>query len=247
MPIHAEELRRYLAEATGRPVRLRINDNSHSMITAGRDGTGPGVKVSLHRSFLQADEAVIAAIAQFLIGPTAECRKVIRGWIAKVESARLAQPRTMPARNVSGTPIGRHHNLAARGQEVNLKYFGGEIVFRIIWGKATRAGRGQRHVTLGTWNHRQRIVRIHPMMDNPNVPQYFVDFVIYHELTHAAVPSRITPSGKMVHHSREFREREEDFPLFVLAKAWEAKWLSAMIREWNGGAPLPPEANDFFG
>lgn len=247
MPIHAEELRQYLSQATGRPVRLRINDNTHSMISTGRDGSGPGIRLSLHRSFLEADDHVIRAIAQFVAGPTDECRRVIRSWISKMESARLAQPRAIPARNVAGTPIGKHHNLAQLGQAVNLQYFAGQIVFRIIWGKTIKAGKSQRHVTLGTWNHRQRIVRIHPMLDHPNVPRYFLDFVLYHELTHAAVPSRISPSGKMQHHGEDFRQREEDFPQFTLAKLWEQKWIGALIRSWNGGAPLPAEANDFFG
>lgn len=242
--MHAEDLRRYLAEATGRPVRLRLNTNTHSMISARRDGTGPGIAVSLHRIFLDGDEAVMKALAQFLVGPTPAARATIRGFIdarhAHIAEARAAAPR--PARVVRGSARGQHFNLQTRADFLNEHYFGGTLKYRIIWGRGSGSDHRQRHVTLGTWNDRQRIIRIHPMLDSAGVPLTFLDFVIYHEMVHIAVPSRTDGAGRIRHHTPEFYALERRFAQHAFAVAWEGRWIKRLIEAWHGGRPLPANA-----
>ena len=239
---HAEELRRYLSEAAGRPLTLRMNDNLHSLITTSRDGAGPGVRLSLHRMFLQAEGEVLEALAQFITKPTPDARRIIRSFINTNRNLITEARGYKPPRNVQGSPRGRHYELESRARTLNDRFFGGKLQYGIIWGRGPRVHGRQCHVTLGTWNERQKMIRIHPMMDHPHVPSFFLDFVIYHEMVHILVPSKVDRGGRMQHHTDEFYEHESRFPLYAEANRWEKRWLPLLIRSWQGGAALPPEA-----
>ncbi len=242
--MHAEELRRFLAEKTGRPVRLRIHDNLRSMLTARRDGTGPGLVLSVHRMFLRADADTLEALARFASGPTPAVRARIRDYINR----NLHQPDAVihrpPRRQAVGTPQGRHRELATRAERLNGEYFAGVLDFRIAWSTTRRRFARQYGVTLGTWNLRQRLIRIHPMLDNPYVPELFLDFVVYHEMAHVAVPSEPGGNGRIQHHTRAFRAMERRFAGYRWALAWEERWIAHLIAEWNGTGTLPAEALD---
>lgn len=236
MAIHAEELRRYLAEATGRPVSLRMNSNTHSMVTARPDHPGPGIKVSLHRMFLEADEAVLRALALFIHKPTPEARQIIRDYIAsndKLIQASRAES-TLP-RRLTGSAKGKVYQLEERAIQLNEDYFQNRLEFRIIWGREIRTGRRQRNITLGTWNTHQRTIRIHPILDQEVVPNYFLDFIIFHEMCHNAVPSIRSESGRNHHHTRDFYLLERCYRYHAIAKQWETKSLGGLIRDWNRG------------
>lgn len=242
MPMHAEELRRFLAEATGRPITLRLNDNQHTLITARPERPGRGIRVSIHRIFLNSSREVLNALARFVVSPSADDRRMIRFYINENSHriGKVVPTRPPKARNI-GTPRGQHYDLQARADKINERYFQGRLRFRIIWGRRVRSGRNQRHATLGTWNRRSRIIRIHPMLDHSRVPWYFLDYIIYHEMVHIAVPSR-TCGSRMAHHTEEFYAMERAYPNYRRAVAWEAKWLPSLIKQWNGGKELPLDA-----
>lgn len=232
-PMHAEDLRRYLAHATGRPVRLRVNSNTHSLVSARNDGAGPGIIVSLHRMFLDAEPAVFTALAKFVVRPTPAVRKVIRDYINASRHRIAEASQTRLPRVVRGTPHGNCFDLQLRAASLNQRYFNDLLRFRIIWGRNSPTPRRQRHVTLGTWNDRQRIIRIHPILDQPEVPPFFLDFVIYHEMVHIAVPSRCEQNGRLLHHSREFRALESTYDSIHEAREWEHKSLPRLIAAWS--------------
>ena len=242
MPIHAEDLRRYLSETTGKPVRLRMNDNLHSLISTSRDGSGPGIRLSLHRMFLQAENEVIEALARFIVRPTPQVRKTIRTYINE-NRGLITQARgyTIP-RKKQGDAQGAHFNLEARARRLNKQYFGEELSFDFIWGRGSKGRRCQRHVTLGTWNERQRLIRIHPMLDMPNVPGFYLDYIIYHEMVHIAIPSRTDSGGRMHHHTKDFYDLERRYAHYGEAQRWEKRWLKTLIRCWHGGTSLPSQA-----
>jgi hypothetical protein len=244
--MHAEDMRRHLSEAMGRPVSLRLTMNASTMLSVRPDLPGPGVRVSMHRIFLLAPPEVLAAVAEYgrRGGPSPEARVAVRDYI----NTQLATPAAAdapaaamhaPPRLVAGTGVGRHFNLAPRAAALNDRFFAGELRYRIIWGRHSTAEGRQRHIHLGTWNNRQGVIRIHPLLDSPLVPAFFVDFVIYHEMTHVAVPSSLC-DGRMSHHGPAFRAVERKFPHYREAIAWENRWLWKLIEHYHGGAPVPP-------
>ena len=74
------------------------------------------------------------------------------------------------------------------------------------------------------------MIRIHPLLDREMVPQWFLEYVMYHEMLHAMVPDRIDNSGRRVIHHEEFYERERQFHWFRRAKTWEQENLARFLR-----------------
>jgi hypothetical protein len=82
------------------------------------------------------------------------------------------------------------------------------------------------------------LVRIHRVLDQAAVPEFFVRFVVFHELLHAAIPARRT-GRRTVHHGADFRRIERAYPDFERAKRWENEHIDALLRATRTGKPLP--------
>jgi hypothetical protein len=91
-----------------------------------------------------------------------------------------------------------------------------------------------RSMTFGTYDKHSRQIRIHPLLDDPDVPLYFLEFIVYHELLHAVCPSKMDIEGRCSVHTREFRDRERQFPRFHEAKEWEKTSLKYFKRKSHG-------------
>ena len=98
----------------------------------------------------------------------------------------------------------------------------------IGWGRAP-GRRRRKSIRLGVYDHQTREIRIHPALDHPEVPRFFVEFIVFHEMLHQLFPSSNGP-GRRVHHPRAFRDRERAFPLYQAAIAWERENLRALLQ-----------------
>ena len=55
------------------------------------------------------------------------------------------------------------------------------------------------------------------IFDHPRVPQYAVDYIVYHEMLHLKHPVRLRGSRRCV-HSAEFQAEEKLFPQLAEVK-----------------------------
>ena len=85
---------------------------------------------------------------------------------------------------------------------------------------------GRRHIIFGSWDFRAKLVRIHPALDAADVPEFFVTFVIYHELLHAVLDPLPTPSGRRCIHTAEFRRREKLHPDYAPSMTFEREFMA---------------------
>lgn len=60
-------------------------------------------------------------------------------------------------------------------------------------------------------------------LDDLTVPEFVLDFVVYHELLHIVHPPRMGSGNKRMVHPREFRAAEAKFPQRADAEAWLSK------------------------
>lgn len=74
------------------------------------------------------------------------------------------------------------------------------------------------------------MIRVHPLLDAPFVPQWFMEYVLYHEMLHAVVPDEWDANGRRCVHTEAFREKEKRFPLYRRARKWEAENLGRFLR-----------------
>jgi hypothetical protein len=128
---------------------------------------------------------------------------------------------------------GKVHDLLALFDDVNAKYFGGSVHTLITWGKPGRRREHPRStIKLGSYSSAERLIRVHPVLDRPWVPRYFVAYIVYHEMLHHVVPGQLSRGGveRRILHPPGFRERERAFHYFERAIAWEKRHLGRLLR-----------------
>ncbi len=202
----------YLEQRIGRPISLVFTENSTTMLSARKQNDG--LRIRLHRLFLNADNEVLNEIVSYLLGTSramTRFRKFVRDNRAHIQAG--------PPNRVSQKTQGRYHDLSELFNAVNEEYFGGRINAGITWG--SRSPRcSVRKRTLGSFSERSNIIRINPVLDKKNIPRYYVEFVVYHEMLHAAIGIAREGDRRRV-HSLEFRRREKLFKDYDRAIAWE--------------------------
>ncbi len=125
---------------------------------------------------------------------------------------------------------GRFFDLGAIFTKLNARYFGNRLQkYTIVWGRKRKL-RPKDYIVFGTIQEDDRVIRIHPLLDRPFVPHWFLEYVIYHEMLHAVVPDRYYESGKRVVHHEEFNRLERKFRWFRRAKCWEEENLGRFLR-----------------
>jgi hypothetical protein len=214
-----------ISDVLGERVRLTVHDNRSTMVSFRR--AGGTLHYRVHHMFLEAPGEVVRALAAFA-GP-------VRGGAARRREAgghidafvRSRRDRIGAPRIGRLQPRGRAHDLQAIFDRLNLSEFGGAIEARIGWG-AVRPGRRRRTVKSGVYLHDARVIRIHPTLDRPEVPEFYVAAVVFHEMLHQAVPV-VERGGRRVVHGREFRARERAYRDHERARAWEARHLGLLL------------------
>jgi hypothetical protein len=74
------------------------------------------------------------------------------------------------------------------------------------------------------------VIRIHPLLDQPFVPRWFLEYVLYHEMLHSVVPDEVDSAGRRRIHTAKFYRRERAFPRYRRARRWESENLARFLR-----------------
>jgi len=123
-------------------------------------------------------------------------------------------------RPVATLPQGRHFDLHALFEQLNQQYFSGALERPHI-GWSTRNWRRQ----FGCYDPGPHQIVLNRRMDRPGVPQFVVEYVLFHEMLHVKHPTR--RSGcTLLSHSPEFRNEEKRFVQFEVAR----NFLDSMVR-----------------
>jgi hypothetical protein len=214
-----------LEKLCGSTIDLRVNDNTSTLLSVTRPRGSDTMRFSIHKMFLDGDEEIIGALAQYVKRPTPKSQRLLRCFM----DARTSDIRT---RSISPKVLtlrarGRTYDLHKMADEVNQEFFGGELRVYVTWSRGSEPRRGRRrHIIFGSYDSRTRLLRIHPALDDPKVPEYFVRFVIYHEMLHAVLDVKCDENGRRCVHSREFRSREKQHPDYDRAMKWEREFMS---------------------
>jgi len=67
------------------------------------------------------------------------------------------------------------------------------------------------------------------LLDNPRVPRYYIEYLIYHELLHLVVPP-VTRGGRRCFHHPAFRRLERQFPQYREAREFQERILPSLAR-----------------
>jgi hypothetical protein len=219
----ASSLEAVLARYAERPLRLVVTDNRSVLLSFKREANGLALR--LHRMFLHAPDSVVVSLARNIRRRGRAAGGEVRRFMnANMHRVRRS-PRVMPPL-VTG---GRVYDLASVYTDINARFFAGRMKVPITWGRGVgRARRGG--LTFGSYDPVLGLIRIHPVLDRPGVPRFFLESVVHHEMLHhqmGGVPDR---AGRTVFHTRAFREAEARFPRHRDALAWEKENLPELLR-----------------
>jgi len=219
-------LERRLELACTGPVKLAVTDNRRRMVTQTRSrGT---LQVRLHMMFLDAPERVKEALVRYVVRGDRDASQIVGEYIeSNCFRIRAERPVTQPLHTV-----GKVHDLGALLNRIDQRYFGGALGgdVQVTWGRKT-APRGESRTTikLGTYSATERLVRIHPVLDQRWVPRYFIAYILFHELLHHVVPP-VKVGRFTLMHPPEFMRRERAYPHYARAIAWENAHLDRLLR-----------------
>jgi hypothetical protein len=237
MPVEAiwrEALQRRLRSRVAQALRIRVTDNVHTMLSFSRqDGV---LEVRLHHMFLVAPDPVIDALASYIRGSDHAASSALDHFIQRHRRLIRRVPAHVRRQRVRIHARGRYHDLQAIFDELDEAFFDGSVDCAITWGPAPRASLPRKSIKLGSYSADARLIRIHPALDQPVVPRYFVSWIVFHEMLHHrhGVSRR---GGKRCVHTADFCADEQAYPDYAAARAWEVENLDLLLawspaQEW---------------
>ena len=203
----------------GRPPRFRVEFYSYSSLVLTIRRREDAVYVRFSDLLRRAPLAVLEGAAALLLArvyrrkPSRELTEPYLDYARSDRTrSRMNRMRSGRVRLAATNPRGNHFDLHCLFDELNRKYFAGQLRRPHI-GWSTRIWRRQ----FGCYDPGPNQILLNRRMDRPSVPACAVEYVLFHEMLHVKHPTR--RSGcTMVSHSREFREEEKRFPEFARAR-----------------------------
>ena len=203
----------------GRPPRFRVEFFPYSSLTLTIRRREETVYVHFSDLLRRAPLSVLEAAAILLLAKIYRRRApkaLTEPYLAYARSARtrtrMNKMRGTRVRRATAPPQGRHYDLDKMFDELNGKYFAGQLEKPHI-GWSSRSWRRQ----FGCYDPGPNQILLNRRMDRPIVPQCAVEYVLYHEMLHVKHPTR--RSGcTLLSHSPEFRAEEKRFTEFTRAR-----------------------------
>lgn len=205
-----------LAERTGGPIHVVLTDNSSTIMTyKGRSNDSPPL-LRIHRMFLAADSSVLEALSTWVTKrQSKKANQVLDTFIRANEHYIQSRGARLPKL----ITMGKCFNLLELYDSVNARHFENTINTPITWGK-TPGRRRRTSIRMGSFTPEDNLIRIHPYLDQPFVPRYFVRYVVFHEMLHAHLGVEISPTGRQRIHTPKFNRMEQAYPDYERAIAW---------------------------
>lgn len=126
------------------------------------------------------------------------------------------------------------HHLASLAAEVHRTYFYKVPPLPVFWGQQIRR-KNRRSIRLGSYNHVTCEIRIHPLLNAPNVPHFFIQSIIHHEYLHHMLGAP---------HNRRFHQQERNFRYYRESKEWLRRNLHFLLGRRPSSPRLKPGAKD---
>ena len=137
----------------------------------------------------------------------------------------------METRPLLGIAEHRFDRLAWLADDVHRTYFFKYPPLPVRWGQQiTRKKR--RSIRLGSYNHLTTEIRIHPLLNSPEIPTFFIQSVIYHEYLHHVLGAS---------HNRRFHAHERQFRYYREAQEWIRRNLFMLLGTKRKNVRVTPE------
>jgi predicted metal-dependent hydrolase len=203
----------------GRPPRFRVEFYPYTSLVLTIRRRQEVVYVRLSDLLRRARRPVLEGAAALLLArlyrrkaPAALTAQYLEYARSHRTRARIHRMRHHRVRSGAGNPRGAHFDLEKLFDQLNERYFAGNLERPHI-GWSNRAWRRQ----FGCYDPGPGHILLNRRMDRPGVPQCAVEYVLFHEMLHVKHPTRRSGCS-LVSHSPEFRAEEKLFADFERAR-----------------------------
>jgi len=225
-PMSPAQLKERLMLFTKVDITLVMNENHSTFLSVLRKGRKQ-VKLSLHKFFLYANDWVIEAIVDYSVKRNSNALVILRTFINEhFKDADYSDK----IKNKNLCTKGNHYDLRVIYSRVNSAYFENKLNLSFTWFKKPTY-RNFRSLTFGSYSRPLKLIRMNALLDIPEVPSYFLDFVMYHEMLHEVCAPTIDKLGRSRVHTKEFRMREKLFDKYQEAIAFEKNCSKIFVKQ----------------
>jgi hypothetical protein len=173
------------------------------------------VSLTICEGFINASDRILEAlIRDSLLGKTKETTTIIRDFAYTEEYSRILLELDLIVEVITENATGKFYDLSRLFKKINSEYFGGCLDKpRLTWSHI------QTYRQFGHYEPSRDRVVISLTLDDVRIPEFVVEFVLYHELLHKYHGAKFV-NGRHLVHTLEFRQDEHKFPQHKEAEAW---------------------------
>jgi len=214
------KLEQKIAKLCKSPFQIHFHENKTTFLKVEKKA---GIfRFHLHRLFIDAPTPVLQAVVRFAHKNDPKAKATIQqmAHLYFTENRMEAEPLSSK---------GKVYDLKNIYERVKKEHFSPDFNVSIGWSESRRQGKF-RSITFGTYDRHCNQIRMNPVLDHKEIPLYFVEFIVYHEMLHAICDPFTDAKGRTWVHTPEFKAKEKLHPFFAPAKEWEKQSLKMLKR-----------------
>jgi len=201
-------------------VDLRINNNIQMLASIDSKRN-----LRLQVAFLSANDDVLRSLFKCMLhkGKESDSRRVNEFINENPPGKKL---KGIPANLLKDCygPKGDYYDLGKIVEKIMREYTGQVPGITITWRKRSS---GKNSITWATFRDLGNggLIRVNKVLDDPGVPRFVIESIIYHELLHHLIPPEARGRGNHPHTSR-FKASLKKFPDIDEAEKWKKDFFS---------------------
>ncbi|MBW4685354.1 MAG: SprT-like domain-containing protein [Komarekiella atlantica HA4396-MV6] len=179
------------------------------------------VNIIINEGFINAsDEVLQALVKSTLFGKSQDNTRLIRSFANSEEYSDVLLELDLIAEVSAENPQGNFYNLNELFDKLNREYFAANLAKpRLAWSQINT------YRKFGHYEPAKDRVVISLTLDDANIPEFVIEFVLYHELLHKYHGAKWVQDRK-IFHTKDFRVSESKFKFYQEALRWLDKLAS---------------------
>ena len=177
------------------------------------------MEVMIHEDFITAPLEIKKEVLFATLHGNPNARKKVRSYCSSDEVRRLERLIRSDQHGHTVSPIGTNFNLQVVFQRVNQQYFNNQLdAPQLTWSQKRSYRR------LGSYAPDVDTVTISRAFDARGIPDFAIDFIMYHELLHKKLGVKKANSGKH-NHNLKFKTFEKQFSYYEQAEKYLQQFI----------------------
>jgi len=179
------------------------------------------IRIKIAHSFREAPEHIIKILGLILYSKLfrfkidTQTRRTYRQYVDDTVLPNHITPARKPSKNYRAQ--GNYYNLDHIFDVINQFYFQSQLKKPFLGWSLHKS-----YTRLGFYAEDKNLLVISRIFDSPRVPGNVVEYMMYHEMLHIAMPSK-TLNGRRRIHPPEFKKMDKAFPDYDEIQKWIKK------------------------